>query len=139
MTSIKKAYLSSEDITDYDFYTKYFGGYKHWLRLLDCKPFVEHLTEWQEERDARLVSQLSKVVVKEALDPSSRNSYGAAKILLDRINTKIPNKVGRPSKNKNNTDPQNDLKDYLDDLKRLDLQKSVASDIGEDVKQDSEG
>ena len=82
--SLWQKYMEIGDPTEYEFAQQCFEGWEHWQILAQSAWFQEHITAWREELQVRLQSEGLKRIKEEALDPDSRNSYSAAKLLLDR-------------------------------------------------------
>lgn len=100
LPSLKQLYLSSDDPTEYDFYTTNLGGFQHWKELQKCSWFAEHLVEWREEKDARERSRLLKVIRQESRSSDAKSAYQATKLLIDKDlyqTTPSQPKVGRPT------------------------------------------
>lgn len=88
--SLKKLYLSYNDITEYEFATNELGGWKHW-KLLQASTFLkDHVAEWREELEVRLRSSAVKAIL-------GMDSYHAKKYISDRGWEGVIGK-GRPSK-----------------------------------------
>lgn len=93
--SIRRLYLSFEDVTEYEFANKYFGGWNHWKRLQGNKRILREIEEWREELEIKIRSQAIRSIVDQTAS-DSQGSFQAAKWLADRGWDKA--KVGRPSK-----------------------------------------
>jgi len=78
--SLKKRYLELEDVTEYEFATKYLAGWKHWQKICDNKTVGAHVQEWREELEYKLRSRAAKKMLEQA----EGGSYQATKWLLDR-------------------------------------------------------
>jgi len=90
--SLKKLFLESMDITEYEFATKNLLGWKHWQRLCANKAILKHVEEWRDELEIKLASQGVKSIVEGA----KFGNQTSAKWLAER--GWMGKKVGRPSK-----------------------------------------
>ena len=93
--SIRRLYLECEDITEYEFANKYFGGWSHWKRLQGNKRILREIDEWREELEVKIRAQAIRSIVDQTAS-ESQGSFQAAKWLADKGWDKA--RVGRPSK-----------------------------------------
>lgn len=90
--SIKRLYMETGDPTEYQFASKYFLNWKHWMRICDNKILRKYIDEWREELEVKLRSQ----AVSNMLTSARSGNYQACKWLADRgWHTRG---AGRPSK-----------------------------------------
>lgn len=116
--SLKRLYLEEGDESEYQVASKYFGGWSHWKRLLQCSWFLDYLSEWREELAAKQSAE-SLARIKQAAE---KGNVSLDKWLLDRglSDQKMP--VGRPTKERIKQEAQKivlDQRDVQDDLSRL--------------------
>lgn len=93
--SLKNAFLSCEDPTEYDFANQYLGGWSHWKELQDVKGIAPLVEEWREEKSVMLKSIGQKRMI--AMAKQADASFQAAKWLADE-GWKEKQTKGRPSK-----------------------------------------
>lgn len=91
--SLKKLYLSMEDVVEYDFANEHLLGWQHWQRLNRNKALAKHFQEWREELELAIRSQAIRGIIDMT---ASDNSFQASKWLADRGWDKKA--AGRPSK-----------------------------------------
>lgn len=89
--SLKRLYLSMEDVVEYDFATKYLLGWSHWKRLQENKAIAKHIAEWREELELKLRSQAVRDIIDMTAD---EKSFQAAKWIADKGWDKLAK--GRP-------------------------------------------
>jgi hypothetical protein len=125
--SLKKLYLEAEDPTEYEFATKYLGGWEHWKQLAGGQWFEPILTEWRAELQVKLQSRALKNLMFEA-ENNGKNSYDANKFLIAKgylpKETILPGKRGRPSKDEVKLEAQRQAemtKKIEEDIKRLEI------------------
>lgn len=92
--SLKKAFLSYDDPTEYDFASRELGGWSHWKEMQTVDVISAEIEEWREERDVRLRSEGVKQLIALAVD---EGSFQASKYLADK-GWEEDKKRGRPSK-----------------------------------------
>jgi hypothetical protein len=88
--SVRQLYLAMEDITEYEFANRYFGGWNHWKQLSTSPKIGPHVEEWREELELKLRARGMKALIKIAEDGKA----DAAKYLIEKGWDK---KRGRPS------------------------------------------
>ena len=93
--SLKRLYLETEDVTEYEFATTYLAGWKHWQALLGNKQILSHVEQWREELEIKIRSKAVKSIASQAFS-KDKPSYQAAKFLADREYVK--NRKGAPTK-----------------------------------------
>lgn len=89
--SLKRLYLESEDVHEYNFATTHLGSWQQWVQMQGNKILSRHIEIWREELDLKLCS----LGLQKLLDSADEGNYQAAKYLADRGWNK---KRGRPSK-----------------------------------------
>lgn len=89
--SLKRLYLSMEDVVEYDFANKYLLGWSHWKRLQENKAINKYITEWREELELKLRSQAVRDIIDMTAD---EKSFQAAKWIADKGWEKLAK--GRP-------------------------------------------
>ena len=113
--SLKSLYLEYADPKEYNFANEYLYDWNHWQRMINNKWIGQHIHDWREELELKLVSEGVNVLINLATE---ENSYQAAKWMAERGWDKSTK--GRPSKEQ----IQGELK------KRADK----AQEFGEDFK-----
>lgn len=88
--SLKRLYLQSEDVHEYQFATKHLADWEHWKRLQANKWCMAHIERWREELEVMIAS----VGVQSILDLAQDGNFQAAKFAAERQWSK---KRGRPS------------------------------------------
>ena len=126
--SIKKYYLELEDPTEYEFASKYLGGWQHWKRICSNSLILEHITEWREELTLKLRGRGIQSMIDEAT-MGGRGQATAARWLAEKGFLDSPvvkrKKVGRPAKEEDLTQEARDMamlkEDFAKDLARIKL------------------
>ncbi len=77
----RQYYLECNDITGYDFSTKYLGGWKHWLALHASSLLEPSFEDWKEELEVRLRSEAIKNICTLS---KGQKGYQASKFLADK-------------------------------------------------------
>jgi hypothetical protein len=112
--SLKKLFIESYmiDPTEYQFATKYLGGWQHWKRMKNNKQIRDLYEEWQEEAEIKVRALGVRSAIDMALDGKS---FAAAKWLAEAGYDKRG--AGRPSKQEvvRATRIEAGIKDELDD------------------------
>jgi hypothetical protein len=90
--SAKRLYMELEDPTEYEFATKYFLNWNHWLRICENKILATHINQWRDELEVKLRSRAVRMNIASA----AAGNYQAAKWLADR--GWLTRGAGRPSK-----------------------------------------
>lgn len=93
--SLKQAFLSCNDPTEYEFATKFLGGWSHWKEMCSTQIIAPHIEQWREERDVRLKSIGQRKLIEMASAEDA--SFQAAKWLADKGWEEKATK-GRPTK-----------------------------------------
>lgn len=114
--SLKRLYLNHEDVIEYDFATKYFLNWKHWLRIANNKLFKSQIEEWREELELKIRSNAVQYVMDLTAEDKS---FQAAKWLADKGWDK--RKAGRPSKEE--VERERKIQAALDDEYGADVQR----------------
>lgn len=107
--SLKLLYLEEEDVTEYQFATKYLLGWKHWQRICSNKSIAPYIEEWRTELELKVRAQAIRDIV--ASCASEKGNFQAAKWLADKGWEKRT--AGRPSKQE--IERQKKINDRLDD------------------------
>ena len=99
LKSVKKAYLSYDDPTEYMFARDMFYSWSHWLKFKK-QPFMrDNLEAWKEEHTVMLHAKAVINVMEVAKDDSSQYYLQANKYLLDKgFFKESKSNAGRPSK-----------------------------------------
>jgi hypothetical protein len=80
LKSIKKLYLSCSDPTEYEFATKYLGGWSHWKALQDVNLLAPYIAAWRDELEIKLRADAIKQIAGLA---RTEKGYQAAKFIAD--------------------------------------------------------
>lgn len=94
--SLKRLYLEEEDLTEYLFATKYFGGWHHW-KLICEGPLRDKIAEWRTELELKLQAKALKSILIEA-ECGTKNQFQANKYLMQKGWVTSDNRRGRPTK-----------------------------------------
>lgn len=113
--SLYRLYMETGDVTEYLFADTYLDNWSHWEKLCRCTWFKEHITRWRKELSLKKTAEVLQYIEAEAKDPSSKNRFQAAKIVLDMSKTGDNSKRGRPSAE----EIQGALKEDMEEEKRL--------------------
>lgn len=89
--SLKRLYLETEDITEYEFASKHLAGWNHWKKICGSDTLLIHVARWREELELKLTSRnLLKLS-----ELAESGNYNAAKYLA---NKEYLSGKGRPTK-----------------------------------------
>lgn len=80
--SLRKLYVASRDLTEYEFAKTHLGGWPHWTRLRECNWFKDYYRDWREELEVSLAATALKNIYLKAVDPDDKDSLSAAKFLV---------------------------------------------------------
>ncbi len=80
LLSIKKLYMSCSDPTEYEFATKYLGGWEHWKALQEVNLLTPYIAMWRDEFEVKVRAENIKHIAKLA---KTEKGYQAAKFLAD--------------------------------------------------------
>src|SRR3990167_11388569 len=97
LPSLKRLYIESEDVTEYDFATRYLDGYSHWKSLAETTWFAPIVADWREELKLKLKARYLKEI-REIAKESGREKYIANKTLLESTEKALQRfkTLGRP-------------------------------------------
>ena len=95
LTSLRRAFIRSEDPTGYTTAMEHLGSWEHWVRLFENPQFKKELDIWSDEQDVRIRSKAIKAIKDTAYLEGSKGTT-AAKYLADKAYH--GSKRGRPSK-----------------------------------------
>ena len=121
--SMKKLYISMEDVTEYEFAQVAIGSYKHWERLLESPIIRPHIDQWRKELNLKLKARAMKSIIKAATE-DEKLSFQAMKYLADNEYLDKKGKRGRPSKDEVQAELRKEVqtnKTLLDDAARIGL------------------
>lgn len=93
LISIKRLFVACEDPTEYEFATKYLGGWDHWKAIQASEVMKPYIATWRDELEIRLRASAIKQI---ALLAQTDKGFQAAKFIADR-GWKVRN-AGAPSK-----------------------------------------
>jgi hypothetical protein len=123
--SLKRLYLSIEDVTEYDFAKACLGGWDHWVRITESYRLKNHVEEWRSLLKMQLRAKYIRLVKEEAEHGDGPNALAARKYLLENTTgMEKATKRGRPSKVEKDNFLREDAKDSEDiraDAARLGL------------------
>ena len=121
--SMKKFYLETEDVTEYDFAMAALGSYKHWERVLESPIIRPHIDQWRKELNLKLKARAMRSIIKTATD-EDKWTFQAMKYLADNDYLDKKNKRGRPSKDEIKAELRKEVeinKTFKDDAERIGL------------------
>jgi hypothetical protein len=98
--SLYKLYMECEDLTEYDFASKYMESWKQWDRITKTNWFEPYISRWRTELELKIKARALKSIVETA-SKEGKSSFEAQKYLLAKgyiDKTTEPNRRGRPSK-----------------------------------------
>lgn len=99
LKSVKKAYLSFQDPTEYLFAKDMFYSWRHWLMFKKIPYMREHYESWKDEHFIMLSSMSLVNIMEVAKNSDSQYYLQANKYLMDKGFFKETSKgAGRPSK-----------------------------------------
>lgn len=114
--SLKRLYLETMDVTEYEFATKYLLGWRHWQRICANKMLLEYVEEWRMELEVKLRSE----GVRQLRDAAKAGHVMSAKWLAERGWDTRP--AGRPSKDemvKEKAIQQRITDEFAEDIQRM--------------------
>jgi hypothetical protein len=120
--SLKKIYLSYEDVMEYDFAVDHFEDYAHWEVLANSARLKDDVEQWRKELVLKLKTRALKGIIRDAV---KENKYEANKFLLTNgwiDKSEDGKKRGRPTKQEIKDELQKQAlteKELLEDLNRL--------------------
>jgi hypothetical protein len=82
--SLRRLYIETGDLTEYEFVNLFLGGWPHWKRLQACTWFQPYLEEWREELEVKLRSEALAKVVDISKAKQHPSHYQAAKYVVDK-------------------------------------------------------
>lgn len=84
--SLKKLYLSISvnDPTEYTFAQTVFGNWNHWQAIFKSPITKKMVAEWRDELVVKIKSKAITHIATEMNNAESKNSFQAAKLLLDK-------------------------------------------------------
>lgn len=89
--SLKRLYLELEDVTEYEFATRYMADWNHWKKICGNANLMEHIKGWRDELELKLTARnLQKI-----RELAAEGNYNAAKYLA---NKEYASGKGRPTK-----------------------------------------
>ena len=115
--SLKRLFIETEDLTEYNFAKEYLLGWHHWQRLNANKMLREHFDKWREELTLSIRAEAIKSIIDQALDGTN---FQAAKFLAEGGWSK--RSAGRPSKEEMQKEAAQREKihsEFSEDLERL--------------------
>lgn len=98
--SLHRLYVEFGDASEYEFAKKYFDGWTHWKKLIECNWFKPYLAEMREELDVKLKAEALVNLRSIASDGLNKNHYMANKFIIDNGLGVKKDARGRPSKEK---------------------------------------
>lgn len=81
LISAKKCFVSCSDPTEYEFATKYLGGWAHWKAIQASEVMKPHIAEWRDELEVKLRAEALKQI---AVLAKTEKGYQAAKFIADK-------------------------------------------------------
>ncbi len=123
--SLRRLYLQEADESEFLVASKYFGGWPHWKRLLQCSWFLDYLSDIREELSVKQAAQnLQRIREKATGGDFQSNRY-----LLEG-SWRPKDSVGRPSKKKIKEEADRLFKsseEISDDLDRISRELNMVS------------
>jgi hypothetical protein len=97
--SLYRLYMETDDLTEWDFATKYLDGWEHWQMLCNCTWFQPFVARWRQELEVRARSR-SLLRLRAVASSSAKEAYLANKFLIERgwVPKDEKSSVGRPTK-----------------------------------------
>jgi len=98
--SLYTLYMDMEDVTEFEFATKYFANYEHWQLLCSLSWFSPLVDRYRNELELKLKARALKRILAESKG-NTRDAYMAAKYVLEKgwdKTTNQKNNIGRPTK-----------------------------------------
>lgn len=121
LPSLKKIFLSYEDITEYDFAVDHFEDFAHWEEISRSPRIKEHVEQWRKELLLKIKARALKGIIHDAVKD---NKFECNKFLLTNgwVDKTEGPKRGRPSKEEIKQELHRQAeteKDLMDDLNRI--------------------
>lgn len=99
--SLYRLYLSTEDLTEYEFANLHLDGWEHWEMLTSSTWFKPYVERWRKELSLKIKARALNRLKSEA-SSSSKNAFLANKFLIEKgwvdKDSTGKNSRGRPSK-----------------------------------------
>lgn len=124
--SLKKLFLaiSVNDPTEYTFAQTVFGNWNHWMSISKSPITGKMVSEWRDELVVKIKSNAIRHIASEMINIESKNSFQAAKLLLDKgwLEKEVASQAKKKlEEKKNEEENQHALKLIGDDAARLGL------------------
>lgn len=115
--SLYRLYMEEEDLTEYNFATKYFSGWEHWKMLCECDWFKPYVERWREEVYLKIAAR-ALIQIKGLAKTGGRDAFQAQRYLIDKgwLPKEDKNKRGRPS----NEEIDKAAKEIASDINKVD-------------------
>jgi hypothetical protein len=115
--------MEEEDLTEYNFATKYLNGWSHWQEISNATWFKEYAKRWREELYLKVAARALNQI-KALSKSSSRDAFQAQRYLIEKgwVPKEEKNTKGRPSKEQVQQEAKRqaqDQKQLNDDFARL--------------------
>ena len=79
--SLYQLYMAMEDPSEYKFANAYFDSWEHWMAIVECKWFTEHIFNWRRELEVKIRAKALFQILQEA--EHGKKSFEASKYVLD--------------------------------------------------------
>jgi hypothetical protein len=98
--SLKRLYLTIEDVTEYDFARMCLGSWEHWEAITQSWVLKPHIEEWRALLEKQLRAKYIRTIKEEAEYGDGPNRLNAIKYLLEQTTSFGDSrpKRGRPTK-----------------------------------------
>ena len=129
--SLKRLYMTFEDVTEWTLANHVLGGWDHWMTIVECNLTKDHITKWRRDLEMHLRAKYLGQI-KEVSSTDGPVALQATKYLLEtttNVGAGKKSQRGRPSKVEKEKAIKEELRDSEEirkDMERLGL-KVVAS------------
>jgi hypothetical protein len=76
-------YMEEEDLTEYNFATKYLDGWQHWKMLCNCTWFKEYVSLWREELYLKIAARQLNAIKRTAAS-TAKESFTCQRFLIEK-------------------------------------------------------
>lgn len=81
--SLYLLYMATEDVTEFEFASKYMESFTHWERLCECTWFKDHVSQWRKELELKIRAKALRTIIQESKS-SSKNAFVASRFLVEK-------------------------------------------------------
>lgn len=130
--SLKRLYMSFEDVTEWNIANHVLGGWDHWTAIVECNLTKDHIAKWRRDLEMHLRAKYIEQI-RQASTLDGPVALQATKYLLETTTAlKNKNVRGRPSKVEKEQAIKEELRD-TDEIRR-DMERLGLKVIGNDSK-----